>query len=114
MAGGKSHCHSQATVATYRIASAKDRLSRCYITTTANVRFSYSLTMAAPPLPPLPPDFKNKDNFISPPAVPPLPPNFRLNNEDYSYESPPHFADPLVAPRPHKLDHSIPANVGSL
>jgi len=72
--------------------------------------------MANPPLPPKP---RETSNTIPgpPPPIPPLPPDLRQQTERYNtpsryeLESPPHFENPLIAPRPHRLDHSIPANV---
>ncbi|EDR08293.1 uncharacterized protein LACBIDRAFT_297827 [Laccaria bicolor S238N-H82] len=73
--------------------------------------------MSAPPVPPRPyyESTQGRDNSL-PPPVPPLPPAVR--NEAIRYatpspyeESPPHFERPLVAPRPHRLDPSIPANM---
>ncbi|KAH9833110.1 uncharacterized protein C8Q71DRAFT_774181 [Rhodofomes roseus] len=65
--------------------------------------------MAAPPVPPRP--FSNYDDFHtsqrpSPPPIPPLPPGF-----DPAQASGPHFEDPLVAPRPHKLQPDLPATM---
>jgi hypothetical protein len=50
------------------------------------------------------------------PPIPPLPANYNYNYQTsqtpHPYEtSPPHFTDPLVAPRPHRVDPGIPANV---
>lgn len=75
-----------------------------------------TLTMANPPLPPKPRESINT-NPGPPPPIPPLPPDLRLQTERYNtpspyeLESPPRFENPLIAPRPHRLDHSIPANV---
>ena len=55
--------------------------------------------MSAPPIPPLPPGPITEP----PPPLPPLPPQLQ--------ESAPHFDNPLVAPRPHRLDPDLPANV---
>ncbi|KAF5387814.1 hypothetical protein D9615_000374 [Tricholomella constricta] len=55
--------------------------------------------MSAPPVPPRP-----TSSYTAPPPVPPLPSELR-------YDSPPHFADPIAAPRPHRADHSVPANM---
>ncbi|KAF8176088.1 hypothetical protein BJ912DRAFT_1146924 [Pholiota molesta] len=52
-----------------------------------------------------------------PPPIPPLPLDVRIQEQRYNtpsvYEldSPPHFENPLIAPRPHRLDRSIPANM---
>ncbi|KAF7970322.1 hypothetical protein HWV62_24400, partial [Athelia sp. TMB] len=62
-----------------------------------------------PPIPPLPTDFHQQRQNQPPPTLPPLPPNFRFSQS--VDESPPHFADPLVAPRPHRLDPGLPAHV---
>jgi hypothetical protein len=73
--------------------------------------------MANPPLPPKPRESINP-NPGPPPPIPPLPPDLRQQAERYNtpsryeLESPPHFENPLIAPRPHRLDHSIPSNVG--
>ncbi|KAI0332911.1 hypothetical protein GY45DRAFT_425497 [Cubamyces sp. BRFM 1775] len=70
--------------------------------------------MAAPPVPPRPfddydqPPRRSTDS--SPPSVPPLPPDFKPDQ----YSSGPHYEDPLVAPRPHKLQPDLPANVRTL
>ncbi|KDQ32200.1 hypothetical protein PLEOSDRAFT_1111124 [Pleurotus ostreatus PC15] len=64
--------------------------------------------MSAPSLPPVPPrpyDSNQRQNSL-PPPVPPLPPDYRGN-----YSSPPHFDNPLAAPRPYRADPSIPANM---
>ncbi len=45
-----------------------------------------------------------------PPPLPPVPPSLRVELES-EYGSQPHFDDPLVAPRPHKLQPDLPANV---
>lgn len=45
-----------------------------------------------------------------PPPLPPVPQSLRAEIES-EYGSPPHFEDPLVAPRPHKLQPDVPANV---
>ena len=78
-------------------------------------------TMSAPPLPPLPPKPASSVNYPGPPPpIPPLPRDLLIENEKYNtpsvyeLESPPHFENPLIAPRPHKVDRSIPANVGRL
>ncbi|OCH86984.1 hypothetical protein OBBRIDRAFT_760449 [Obba rivulosa] len=72
--------------------------------------------MANPPVPPRP--FDNYDDYVRrkshespPPQVPPLPPGFRIVEEDPDVASPPHFEDPLVAPRPHRLQPDLPANM---
>ncbi|KAF8875033.1 hypothetical protein BD779DRAFT_1678416 [Infundibulicybe gibba] len=62
--------------------------------------------MAAPPVPPRPASV----NQNPPPPRPPLPPDI-LQNRYSPYESPPHFDNPLIAPRPHKLDPTVPANM---
>ncbi|KAG5343090.1 hypothetical protein C0989_000080 [Termitomyces sp. Mn162] len=59
--------------------------------------------MSVPPVPPRP--YSAQDQSQSnPPPVPPVPLELR-------YDSPPHFADPIAAPRPHRIDPSIPANM---
>ncbi|KAI0759270.1 hypothetical protein BD413DRAFT_675032 [Trametes elegans] len=66
--------------------------------------------MAAPPVPPRPfddYDHPRLDSDKSPPTVPPLPPDFRPDQ----YPSAPHYEDPLVAPRPHKLQPDLPQNM---
>ncbi|TFK37925.1 hypothetical protein BDQ12DRAFT_684353 [Crucibulum laeve] len=78
--------------------------------------------MSAPPIPPRPYDSYYGDDRQNslPPPLPPLPPAVRVQEERYntpsiyeypSYESPPHFGDPLVAPRPHRLDPNVGANM---
>lgn len=56
--------------------------------------------------------------FVAPP-LPPLPQAVRVQNEVFSMpsryeveESPPRFENPMIAPRPHRVDRSIPTNVG--
>lgn len=69
-----------------------------------------SYTMAAPPVPPRPfddYDQPRRSHEGSPPALPPLPPDFHSDQ----YQSGPHYEDPLVAPRPHKLQPDLPQNV---
>ncbi|KAI0349606.1 HCP-like protein [Trametes cingulata] len=66
--------------------------------------------MAAPPVPPRPfddYDGPRRSTDSSPPAVPPLPPDFKPDQ----YSSGPHYEDPLVAPRPHKLQPDLPKNM---
>ena len=58
----------------------------------------------APPVPPRP-----SYEGALPPPLPPLPPSFREQNE--AEESPPRFENPMIAPRPHRVDRSIPGNV---
>ncbi|KAI0642467.1 hypothetical protein C8Q79DRAFT_917162 [Trametes meyenii] len=68
--------------------------------------------MAAPPVPPRPFDDYDqppRSSDSSPPAVPPLPPDFKPDQ----YSSGPHFEDPLVAPRPHKLQPDLPKNMAA-
>ncbi|GLB33763.1 putative HCP-like protein [Lyophyllum shimeji] len=61
--------------------------------------------MAAPPVPPRPYSAQgHSQQYSSPPPVPPVPPELR-------YDSPPHFSDPIAAPRPHRVDPSVPANM---
>ena len=71
--------------------------------------------MATPPVPPRPAEFydpQGKASAPAPPPVPPLPPTFRQDQvQSPSFSSPPHFEDPLVAPRPHKLQPDLSANV---
>lgn len=61
--------------------------------------------MSVPPVPPRPYSAQSRSQS-NPPPVPPVPQELR-------YDSPPHFADPIAAPRPHRVDPSIPANVSS-
>ncbi|KAL1946440.1 hypothetical protein VTO73DRAFT_15567 [Trametes versicolor] len=66
--------------------------------------------MAAPPVPPRPfddYDQPRRSHEGSPPALPPLPPDFHSDQ----YQSGPHYEDPLVAPRPHKLQPDLPQNM---
>ena len=72
----------------------------------------------APPVPPRPFEYQHDQHGDEPPPVPPLPPNFHpdqdvdYNDEYYAYASSgPHFADPLVAPRPQRLTPQLPADV---
>ena len=68
-----------------------------------------SMSTTRPPVPPRPYEFGSPDNTSNgPPPIPPLPPNFRPESD---YDVQPHFADPLVAPRPQKLQPDLPANV---
>lgn len=67
-----------------------------------------------PPIPPRPPSVGNPQMLSSvppPPPLPPHPPSFRQNGQSMDYSSPPHFEQPMAAPKPHRLDPSIPANV---
>ena len=68
--------------------------------------------MAAPPVPPRPFDEYDSPHRqdSAPPSVPPLPPDFKPDQ----YSSGPHFEDPLVAPRPHKLQPDLPKNVRTI
>ena len=74
--------------------------------------------MSAPPVPPRPYDGPT-GNGDRPPPLPPLPPDLKAQAERYNtpsfYEldSPPHFENPLIAPRPHRVDPALPANVSS-
>ncbi|KAI0346356.1 HCP-like protein [Trametopsis cervina] len=45
-----------------------------------------------------------------PPPVPPVPASLRVELES-EYGSPPHFEDPLAAPRPQRLQPDLPANM---
>ncbi|KAI0720841.1 hypothetical protein C8T65DRAFT_633001 [Cerioporus squamosus] len=65
--------------------------------------------MDAPPVPPRPfDDYDHPSRQGSqPPAVPPLPPDFTPDQ----YSSSPHYEDPLVAPRPQKLQPDLPKNM---
>lgn len=65
--------------------------------------------MAAPPVPPRPFNYPDV-----PPPVPPVPPDLREQETWRNTPSPyelPHFSPPLPAPRAHRYDPSIPANV---
>lgn len=67
-----------------------------------------------PPIPPRPPSVGNPQMLSSvppPPPLPPHPPSFRQNGQSMDYSSPPHFEQPMAAPKPHRLDPSIPANM---
>jgi hypothetical protein len=68
--------------------------------------------MSVPPPPPRPNYNQNlqNPNYSNAPPVPPLPPGFRPDVDGIG-DSPPHFIDPLVAPRPQKLMSSVPADV---
>ncbi|KAJ8496917.1 hypothetical protein ONZ45_g12256 [Pleurotus djamor] len=64
--------------------------------------------MSYPPVPPRPPYESNqpmRQNSL-PPPIPPLPPDLR-----YSTQSPPHYDNPLAAPRPFRADPNLPANM---
>ncbi|KAH9848310.1 HCP-like protein [Lenzites betulinus] len=66
--------------------------------------------MSAPPVPPRPFDDYDqppRPSEDAPPAVPPLPPDFVQDQ----YPSAPHYEDPLVAPRPQKLQPDLPQNM---
>ncbi|KAH9478962.1 Chitin synthase regulatory factor 4 [Psilocybe cubensis] len=78
--------------------------------------------MSAPPVPPRPYELSsNSSSHIQnpgpPPPLPPLPPEILRQAEkydtpsQYEYESPPHFERPMIAPRPHRVDKSIPVNM---
>ena len=69
-----------------------------------------------PPVPPRP--LFERPKFVPPPLPPPLPQAVRVQNEVISTpsryeveESPPRFENPMIAPRPHRVDRSIPTNV---
>ncbi|KAF9458316.1 hypothetical protein BDZ94DRAFT_114754 [Collybia nuda] len=66
--------------------------------------------MSVPPVPPRPysAQANSYTNDPNPPPLPPLPPDLRY---DQHYDSAPHFENPLAAPRPHRMDPSIPANM---
>lgn len=68
--------------------------------------------MSVPPPPPRPAYGQNNQGNQNPnaPPIPPLPPGFRPEIDGIG-DSPPHFVDPLVAPRPQKLMSSVPAEV---
>lgn len=68
--------------------------------------------MATPPVPPRPYDAYDSrpSHNGDPPPIPPLPPTLRVELES-EYGSGPHYDDPLVAPRPHKLQPDLPAHV---
>ncbi|KAH9910439.1 HCP-like protein [Epithele typhae] len=61
--------------------------------------------MSAPPVPPRPFDYDHPPPPTAPP-VPPLPADFKPGEA-----SPPHYEDPLVAPRPQKLQPDLPNNI---
>ncbi|CAA7270035.1 unnamed protein product [Cyclocybe aegerita] len=72
--------------------------------------------MSAPPVPPRP--YETTLNVPPPPPLPPVPPALKKEAEVYDtpsqyelVESPPHFENPMIAPRPHRLDPSIPTNM---
>lgn len=76
--------------------------------------------MAAPPIPPRP--FDDYDDYVrkpgsntsSPaPVIPPLPADFNPQSQDIppAFPSKPHYEDPLVAPRPQKLQPGLPTHV---
>ncbi|KAF9444740.1 HCP-like protein [Macrolepiota fuliginosa MF-IS2] len=69
--------------------------------------------MAAPPVPPRPIDYQEYRQDSIPPPVPPVPPDLRAQETRFSTPSPYEYPDqqPLAAPRPHRLDPSIPANM---
>ncbi|TFY58573.1 hypothetical protein EVG20_g8092, partial [Dentipellis fragilis] len=62
-----------------------------------------------PPL--VPPRPAEQPQHSLPPPLPPLPPNFSAPRQPDSHFSPPHFEDPLVAPKPHKLNPDLPADM---
>ncbi|KAH8073806.1 hypothetical protein BXZ70DRAFT_1081194 [Cristinia sonorae] len=64
-------------------------------------------TMATPPVPPRPVDYSPPPP--GPPPVPPLPPNFKPDIDDDRLM--PHFENPLIAPRPHKIQPELSANM---
>ncbi|KIJ61885.1 hypothetical protein HYDPIDRAFT_137149 [Hydnomerulius pinastri MD-312] len=72
--------------------------------------------MNVPPVPPRPVEYVARNSVQSvnqPPPVPPLPPNFIAQSQSQQSPPPslPHFEQPLAAPRPHRLDPNLPANV---
>ncbi|KAI0697009.1 hypothetical protein BC835DRAFT_800284 [Cytidiella melzeri] len=50
------------------------------------------------------------NDAVPPPPLPPVPPSLRVELES-EYGSAPHFDDPLVAPRPHRVQPDLPANM---
>ncbi|KAH8104415.1 hypothetical protein DFH11DRAFT_1733825 [Phellopilus nigrolimitatus] len=65
---------------------------------------------AAPPVPPRPYSPPSNERHASlPPPVPPLPPDFRPVPDDEQLL--PHMADPLLAPRPQRLNPDLPADM---
>ncbi|KAF9033394.1 hypothetical protein BJ165DRAFT_1410453 [Panaeolus papilionaceus] len=82
---------------------------------------------SAPPVPPRPyspassrpnPHPQHQQYPGPPPPLPPLPADLRTQTQRYNTpspyeyaESPPHFENPMIAPRPHRLNPSIPANM---
>ncbi|TCD63678.1 hypothetical protein EIP91_005122 [Steccherinum ochraceum] len=65
--------------------------------------------MSTPPVPPRPLESYENSKSNAPPPIPPLPPNFKPDIDDQ--ELTPHFENPLIAPRPHKLQPDVPANM---
>jgi hypothetical protein len=69
------------------------------------------MSYARPPLPPRPMDGPAPGSSAPPPPIPPLPPNFDPSEDEYAYGSSPHYANPMLAPRPHKVNPDLPADV---
>ncbi|KAF8843893.1 HCP-like protein [Paxillus ammoniavirescens] len=73
--------------------------------------------MSVPPIPPRPVEYSARNSVLSskdqPPPVPPLPPELVASSRSQPSPPPslPHFDLPLVAPRPHRLDPDLPANM---
>ncbi|KAH7886822.1 HCP-like protein [Phlebopus sp. FC_14] len=61
-----------------------------------------------PPVPPRPVDYDARQSVEQPPPIPPLPPELLAQSQRQSL---PHFEPPLAAPRPHRLDPNLPANM---
>ena len=61
-----------------------------------------------PPVPPRPYSAYGDSDPSRPPPVPPLPPGYI---PEIAYDSPPHFQDPLLAPRPQRFTPDAPADV---
>lgn len=69
--------------------------------------------MSNPQVPPRPYDDHGRRpsrGQNGPPPLPPIPPALKQDLES-EYGSAPHFEDPLVAPRPHKVHPDLPANM---
>ncbi|KAG1716818.1 hypothetical protein ID866_340 [Astraeus odoratus] len=71
-----------------------------------------------PPVPPRPATYQDDAScnpLDQPPPLPPLPPELAAQSRSQPSPQPPpslpHFEPPLAAPRPHRLDPNLPANM---
>ncbi|THH03459.1 hypothetical protein EW145_g6235 [Phellinidium pouzarii] len=67
-----------------------------------------AFNLSAPPVPPRPYSASAHREGSLPPPIPPLPPDFRPDIGDVQL---PHLVDPLVAPRPQRLNPDLPTDM---